>query len=484
MSEVLKKLLEITEDGTGVVGHPSRRILREAATREVYDLATTVANTMGQLESEIQNMPKLTRAIAKSRQEIVNSINADESWLMRKLGFKDKNQSLSNAIIEAEMLRLAALNSMDAVKLTIIKDFNKATRLDDPEVIRWNVVPDSRTPSRAGLAGSARRAPFSEISGLNYEIYARSSTMMIIGPQPTGILYDVSFTAPGWASGPIMVYQVPVGNFYLVRIDDDGDPAPLQKSDKIAALGVRDTTPAELSKTISELITAERKNRGRGSSLNLQQIVSDHYKVPSDEQGFIESLARKVFNRARIGSVDKFYNSTELLGDLKNLTLDNFKKNYLLLKDKTLPGSGDRPIDEIDAVIAGGLTSLAVALGMRPPTSPAAPGAPTVSTPSAPISGGGGSVSTGGSGGGGGRTTRATPLNRSLRNFLQNNTEIVKGADSAEKQRNLQSLLNTIDTDGLRRELNRAVGPTVVFTEGNIDRWSELAGIPKEKLND
>lgn len=487
MSEVLARLLEITDGAAGDATGPARRILREAATREVYELASNVASTMGQLESDLKNMPKLTKAIAKARQEIISAINADESWLMRKLGFKDKNQSLSNAIIEAEMLRLAALNAMDSVKLTIIKDFNKATRLDDSEIIKWTATPITGGASR-GAVSQPRRAPFSEIAGLDYEIYSAPGSMMVIGPKPTGALNDISFSAPGWPAGGLTLFDVPFGNFYLTRVDDDGDPSPLLKTDKTATLAIRDTTPAELGKTISSLVAAEKRSRGRGSTLDLQQIISDHFKVPTDEQGFIETLARKIFSRPRIGSFDRFYKSADMYSDVRSLTLNDFKKNYVMLKDKTLPGSGDRPIDEIDAVVAGGLTSLAVALGMRPPAPPpASPGSPAASggSASAGSSGAAGAPAPGGPGGvSPGRTSRATPMNRSLRNFLQNNVEIVKGADSAEKQRNLQTLLNTLDTDGLRRELNRAVGPTVVFTEGNIDRWRELAGIPKERLND
>jgi hypothetical protein len=55
--------------------------------------------------------------------------------------------------------------------------------------------------------------------------------------------------------------------------------------------------------------------------------------------------------------------------------------------------------------------------------------------------------------------------------------DIIKGGTDAERARNLA----VIDQDGLRRALNKLTGRNVVFTEGVIDRWRELAGIEEMK---
>jgi hypothetical protein len=57
----------------------------------------------------------------------------------------------------------------------------------------------------------------------------------------------------------------------------------------------------------------------------------------------------------------------------------------------------------------------------------------------------------------------------------------VKGSNPSEKAANLSTLMNLIDQDEMRVELNRFVGPGVVFTEGTIDRWCELAGIKENR---
>jgi hypothetical protein len=90
---------------------------------------------------------------------------------------------------------------------------------------------------------------------------------------------------------------------------------------------------------------------------------------------------------------------------------------------------------------------------------------------------GGGHGGTGGSRGGrGGGGSRSHSFN----NFI-NSASIVKGSTPAERAANLSTVLGLIDKDSMRQELNRFVGPNVVFTEGTIDRWCELAGIKEGK---
>jgi hypothetical protein len=140
--------------------------------------------------------------------------------------------------------------------------------------------------------------------------------------------------------------------------------------------------------------------------------------------------------------------------------------------------------DLADTLVLTGLGALAAMFtGSRSPDVPGSAG--PAGGGGAPASGGGAGSAGGSSGGSrsGGSAPSSTPRSQSLDNFIRT-TAIVKGATPTERNANLSSLMGLIDQDAMRRELNRVVGPSFVFTEGkdgSIERWAQLAGIKEKK---
>jgi hypothetical protein len=221
-----------------------------------------------------------------------------------------------------------------------------------------------------------------------------------------------------------------------------------------------------LDKTIDFLAT----DPSRGNkTFDLGKVVKDNLRVPQPVEGTIVSIYRAIRKKQAIQPTA--LDPSDLTSDLEGITLDAFKKYFEALVEKTTNSTGDMASYDIaDTLVFGGLAAVSGMLGLTRPEESRGDG----STGGRASSGGGGAGGAGRSAGGGSSRTH------SFNNFI-NTSSIVKGSTPAERAANLSTVLGLIDKDSMRQELNRFVAPNVVFTEGTIDRWCELAGIKEGK---
>jgi len=467
--------------------HKMDFLLEASADRSALDLATKSIEPLSKIESTIgAKMPKTAAGIRKS----INLINSKmsetpglASSIMSAVGLTSKHKDLIDTITKTEVLKFSILNAMDAIRLLLLSDYNRVDKFYTDQAIALQIIPPAASP--AGVTpptarfGPAKTVPFSDAKSLgdNYSIYIRETNFMLIGPETSAPLVSARLDLRG---APPMFARVPTGKLFFVQRDAEGDPAPVSGALKLNFLNIPSPpSPGVLNQTIG--------SRESDKRFNTNKVVKDNFKVSTAAAGKIENAFRIFREKPPDLKPDpSFLSTTALAGEIKALTLKDFKEMFAAFTENTTHDTGDMSTyDLADTLVLTGLGAItAMFTGSRSPgTSPAGAGA----GPSAGGSGGGGATGGGGSSSGGGRgggASSGTPArSQSFDNFIRT-TSIVKGATPGERNSNLSSLMSLIDQDAMRRELNRVVGPNFVFTEGkegNIDRWAKLAGIKEEK---
>lgn len=445
-------------------------LLDEAVDRSMFDTALRTIEPLSELEDLLtagsNEMPNTAKAIRDVIKSVNEAMSARPNPILSAIGLADPQRDLLNAITSAEVLKFSILNAMDAVRMMFITDFRKSNlKFFEDEVIVYNVTDQSAGTARIS---SPQRAPFAKVKDMgSYEIYMQGSNYMLIGPEASGAGLSATWSIPGL--GSYSLTGVSAGKMYLVGRGSDGEPTPAPGGFK--SLFLRVAQPADrgvLDKTIDFLAT----DPSRGNkTFDLNKVVKENLRVPQPVEGTIVSIYRAIRKKQAIQP--PALDPSDLAADLKDITLDAFRKYFEALVEKTTNSTGDMSSYDIaDTLVFGGLASVSGMLGLTRPDSPgdSAGGSSRGAGPGDTGRGGPGG------GGGGGRGGRSHSFN----NFI-NSASIVKGSTPAERAANLSTVLGLIDRDSMRQELNRFVGPNVVFTEGAVDRWCELAGIKEGK---
>ena len=442
-------------------------LIDEAVDRSAFEAALKSIEPLSDLEEVISKnepMPETTAAIRRAIDRVNKAISSKPDTILSALGLSDPQKELLNAITSAEVLKFSILNAMDAVRMYFINDFKKNLKFYDDEIVSFNVI-----DAGGGRASISRpqRAPLSVLKDLgSYEIHEQGRSFMIIGPESSATGLRGYIDVPG--RGRLPVKGVVAGKIYLAGRNSDGEPEGVKVGLKQLFLKISPPPggKGELLMKIEDLATRP------GKSFDLKKTVKENLRIPEPVEGTVISIYRAIRGRPAIEPAD--LDADNFSDDLKNITLESFRKYFEAFAEKTSTSTGDlASYDLADTLVYSGLATVSGFLGLtRPPTPRGGEG--DAATGGGSDGGGGGRG--GGAGGGGGRGGRQ----HSLRNFL-NTTKIVKGANPAEKASNLSTVMNLIDQDEMRSELNRFVGPGVVFTEGTVDRWCELAGIKENR---
>jgi len=450
-------------------------LLDEAVDRSMFDTALRTIEPLSELEDLItagsNEMPNTAKAIRDVIKSVNDSISAKPNPILSAMGLADPQRDLLNAITTAEVLKFSILNAMDAVRMMFITDFKKNNlKFFEEEAVVYNVV--DAGPGAARLS-TPQRVPISKVKELgSYEIYEQGNNYMLIGPESAGAGRTATWNIPG--VGSFAISNLSLGKMYLVGRGSDGEPTPVP--DGFKTLFLRVVKPADrgvLDKTIDFLAT----DPSRGNkTFDLGKVVKDNLRVPQPVEGTIVSIYRAIRKKQAIQPTT--LTPIELTSDIEGITLDAFRKYFEALVEKTTNSTGDMvSYDIADTLVFGGLASISGMLGLTRPEGGREDG--SVAGGGASAGGGRGTGSAGGSGGSAG-AVRGASRSHSFNNFI-NTPSIVKGATPTERAANLSTVLGLIDRDSMRQELNRFVAPNVVFTEGTIDRWCELAGIKEGK---
>ena len=453
--------------------NPNRRLnmdfLLEAQKidRSAYEAALASIRPLSEFEDIVgAKMPKTAIAIRKCISDVNNAIAAKPDLMMQittAVKLSKPQQQLLNAITSAEILKFSMLNAMDAVRMLLITDFEKASPYFDDEVIVFDV-------KRKGASQQVmlpQRTQFSKIKEIgNYEVYAQTALIMIIGKESTSAGQTISIPINTAGRPPILLDKVPVGKLYMTGRDSNGNPAPIQPSVKRQMLQISLPAPGNIfEKTIQELSIRPTK------TFDIAAVVKDDFTIPTEAEGIVTSIWRSLRQTATIRPTA--LDSADFASEIANLKLLDFKKYYEALVLKTSNASGDMStFDLADTLFFTGLATVTGLLGLAPPPPPTGDGAG-----GAVVAGGAGAAIGGGGGGGGGG---GIPVNRSLTTFLDTKA-FMRGTTAAEKDANKIAFDAAVDRDAMRRELNRTVGASnLVFTE-SVDRWCKLAGIKEIK---
>ena len=413
-------------------------------------------------------MPETTAAIRRAIDRVNKAISSKPDTILSALGLSDPQKELLSAITSAEVLKFSILNAMDAVRMYFINDFKTNLKFYDDEVVSFNVI-----DAGGGRANISRpqRVPLSKLKDLNpYEIHEQGRNFMVLGPESSGTGLRGYIEVPG--RGRLPVKGITPGKIYLTGRNSDGEPEGVKFGLKTLFLKISAPPGGKgiLLEKIKDLAARP------GKAFDLKKTVEKNLKIPDPVEGTVISIYRAIRGRAAVEPTD--LDASKFADDLGDITLESFRKYFEAFTEKTSTSTGDlATYDLADTLVYSGLATVSGFLGLtRPP-------APRGGEAGEGAEGGAGGGGTGGRGGGtgaggagGGRGSRQ----HSLRNFL-NTTKIVKGSNPSEKAANLSTLMNLIDQDEMRVELNRFVGPGVVFTEGTIDRWCELAGIKENR---
>lgn len=471
-------------------------LLEASSDRSAIDLASKAIDPLSSIESAIEAnnmMPKTAAGIRKSINQVNKKMSESPglaSSIMSALNLTSKHKDLIDVITKTEVLKFSILNAMDAVRLLLLADYKKVDKFYSEQVVALQIIPvpapSGGTPPIARF-GPAKTVPFSEAKSLgdNYAVYIRETNFMLIGPETSAPLVPARLDLRG---APPMFARVPTGKLFFVQRDQEGDPAPVRGNLKLKFLNLASAPPTGvLNRKVSTRATAK--------NFNVKDVVNENFKVSTAAAGKIENAFRIFKQRSPSLKPDpSFLNPDDLADELEKLTLLQFKECFAAFADNTTVDPGDMDTyDLADTLVLTGLSTLAgMFTGTRSPAGgpgsagaapggAPAPGGPAGSAGARGGSGGsGGGGGRGGSGGGGGGSGGAPLRSQSLDNFIRS-TAIVKGATPAERNTNLGSLMNLIDQDAMRRELNRVVGPNFVFTEGSVERWTQLAGIKEDK---
>lgn len=438
--------------------------LLEDVDRSAYEKALQYIQPLSELEDVFEKLPATKRAI----REVINRVNAavasDPDPILNALGLSNDQKELVDSCTSAEVLKLSLLNSFDAVRQLLITDFARNPKIYEDEAIELRVIPSARSRGAADVR-EPKRVPYSTVESLaDYTVHWQDGGNMIVGPDIGGRLYNLSWTLPR-TTATINMRNVPAGKIYLVS-REEGDPAPVSPLKKRDILGIPLTPRGSLDKTLDFLST----DTTRDKTFDLPAVVDRNFRIPAPAMGFVESIYRSM--RARPPIQPPNLAASDLSNELKDLTLAEFRTYFRALVEKTTTATGDMTTyDVADTLFLGGLAWVSGILGI------------TSSPPSAPAStapGSGGGTAPGSSGPGGGSASGGGDRRHSLNNILSD-PSIVTGATPAERAANLRALRSAVNQEELRRALNTLTAGTVVFTEGTVDRWSELAGIKEQK---
>jgi hypothetical protein len=460
MSVVSRKAGVTVGDSSSLTGL-NMSFLLEDVDRSSYDKALQYIQPLSELEDIFEDLPSAKSAMREAINRVNTAITSDPDPILSSMGLSDSQKELIDACTSVEVLKLSMLNAFDAVRQLLITDFSKTPKVYEEEAIEIRVIPSGRVRTSAE-ARTPKRVPFSVVSGMNdYAVHWQDGRNMIIGPDnASGRLYDLSWTLPR-TTATIRMANVPVGKIYLVaRVE--GDPAPVTPEKKRDILGIPLTPKGALARTLDDLST----DTARGKTFDLEAVVRNNFKIPAPAMGFVESIYRKMRSRPAVQRSN--LDPTTLAAEMKGLTLEKFRNYFRELVERTTTATGDiTTYDVADTLFFGGLAWVSGLLGIT--NTPSAPGGPA-----AP---GGAGSSPGGtaSGGSGGAEVR-----HSLGTVLSDPT-IAAGSTPAERAANLSNLRSSINQDELRKNLNRLTAGRVVFTEGTVDRWCELAGIKEGK---
>lgn len=463
----LAKLAEI--DARSLEKHDLKFLMNEGLDRSAYDMAMKAIEPLAELDDIIDRGTKMPRTQAAIRQCIRNvndAITSDPDPILNALNLSDTQKKLVDSITACEVLKFSMLNAFDAVRMNFITDFRKELKFYTDEVISYTVV--------GSTAGGLRllnpqRAPFSKVKEMtSYDIIHRGASFMIIGPESSAAGGSVVLRVPGTSLG-LPLDNVSPGKIYVAGRNSDDEPAPIANGHKALFLGVTPPARGMLDDTIESI-----SNRP-GRDFDLVSVARSNFRVPAPAEGMLVSIYRAI--RGRTAFKPPGITADEFVEDLKIVTLSDFKKYFEALVTKTEGATGDIvSYDIADTLFFAGLASVGGMLGISRPAG-SAPGGGSTSggTGEDP---GDGSASGGGSGAsrGAGRVI----VRHSLRNVLTN-PMIAAGATPAERSANLAKISSAINQDELRTTLNRLTNGSVVFTEGTVDRWCELAGIKESR---
>lgn len=451
----------------------SELIINEAVDRETNEMALKSIEPLSELEEmleSINKMPDTKAAIGKCIDDIRDAINSKPSKILSALRLSNSQKGLVDAITAGEVLKFSMLNAMDALRMSFISDFKK--ELAD-EVISFNVV--GQAPSL--VLSNPGRAPFSKVSELGeYHTITHGTHFMIVGPKLTNPGGSIVMRVPTTSFG-LQLKNVSPGPIYITGRDSEGNPAAVPDGVKKMFLGnIAIPNRAIIDKKIVDLLTVKRKLNPAKAPDAVKNIVKPNFRVPAPVEGMLTGIYRAIRRSKAVKPPG--LDADTFASEVKELTLGEFKRVFNAIVSKTEGAKGDfTTYDLADSLFLGGLAAVSGALGItrtpKVPTSPAAAGSTSVPT-------GGGAPPPGSpQGRGSSGAPPAPPANaphHSLRNVLSN-PMIAAGSTPAERSANMSKISNALNQDELRRTLNSLTGGAIVFTEGTVDRWCELAGI-------
>lgn len=433
-------------------------LMNEAVDRAAYDMAMKAIEPLAELDDIIKKgtaMRNTQVAIRKCIENVNKAITSKPDPILSALRLSDPQKKLVDAITACEVLKFSILNAMDAVRMNFITDFKRELKFYTDEAIVYNVM--GTAPSLR--LSNPQRAPFSKVKDLaSYDVIHQGRSFMVVGPEVSGATGTVVLPVPGSGYG-IPLRNVAPGKIYVVARNADGEPAPAQSGLKSLFLKISPppTGRGILDDTISKIATDK--------GFDLKEIVRSNFKIPTPAEGMLVSIYRAMRKRPAVRPPE--LPADDFADDLEKIKLSDFKEYFEAIVQKTQGASGDvTTYDTADTLFFGGLASVSGMLGLSRPSA-------------APTGGGAGSSGRGGGaagGGGGGGTSGAPVFSHSLRNVLSN-PMIAAGSTPAERSANMAKITSALNQEELRSTLNRLTGGSVVFTEGTVDRWCELAGI-------
>lgn len=445
------------------------RFLLEDVDRSPYEKALKYIEPLSELESIFKKLPKTQSAIRAVITKVNAAVSSDPDPIIAAIGLGNSQKEFVNACTSAEVLKLSLLNVFDSVRQLIITDFKQTIKFYDDSAIKMDVTKQSNE-SNAKVT-NIKSVSFSEIKGLgSYNTYWSSPHQMIIGAESDRSTVNVSWEIPN-TSASIEIKNVPTGKVYLVK-REGGEPAPVDSFIKAKILGDKLPDRGNLDKTITNLSKRSEK------IFDLADVVKRNLKVPAPVVGAIETIYRKLRDRPAISPPT--ISAADLAKELGDLTLSEFKEYFNALVERTTEATGDiTTIDISDTLVLGGLTYIGGLLGISKPVlapSPAGAGAKpsaTATPDEAP-------------------SREDRPRRKQARPVASSNTkssaEVPRHSLSTILKRpsiinsaNQDVVLRGIDQEALRRELNSLVGGSTIFTEGTVNRWTELAGIKEIK---
>lgn len=464
---IVERTGNIRQDSDFSLRNRNMSFLLEDVSRASYDKALQYIQPLSELEDIFKDLPSVQAAMRQTINRVNRAINSNPDPILSSLGLSNDQKELVDACTSAEVLKLSLLNSFDAIRQLLITDFTKSPKIYEDEAIELRVLPPASRSRGAADVREPKRVPYSVVSSMNdYAVHWQDGKNMIIGPDTSGDrTYDVSWNLPR-TSATIRMRNVPAGKIYLVaRVE--GDPAPVTPEKKRDILGIPLTPKGELIRTLGDLST----DASRRKMFDIDDVVRSNFKIPAPAMGFIESIYRAMRSRPPVQPAN--LNPSDLSSELSGLTLEKFRDYFRELVERTTTATGDiTTYDVADTLFFGGLAWVSGLLGISRSPPPPAPPAPGRSSGGGTASGAAGTGTPAAAGGRG--------VSHSLSTLLSD-PSIAAGSTPAERAANMSNLRSSINQDELRKNLNRLTAGSVVFTEGTVDRWRELAGIKEGK---